>query len=125
MDSTNADLLIIILSVGFIILIIFVCVAIGAMIKILIDVKKITAVGRREAESIAQTMDAIGNKAKKYVTNSLIMDKVIPAIMGAISVSMGAKKMAEEYECKTKSRTKNNKKKGRSRSSIFSEDEVD
>lgn len=123
MESNNTDLLILILSIGFIILIIFVCVAVGAMIKIMIDVKKITAIGRKEAESIAQTMDALGDKAKSFLTNSLVMDKVIPAILGAITMGVGAKKATERYREEGSGKSKKRGKK--TRSGIFSEEEID
>ena len=129
MESGNTDLLILILSIGFIVLILFVCVAIGAVIRIMFDVKKITAIGRKEAENIAQTMDLLGDKAKSFLTNSLVLDKVIPAILGAITVGLGAKKASEMYDDCGFSNDK--KKKGRSskrkrqKNGIFVEDEID
>ena len=121
MDNTN--LLIIILSTGFIILIIFVCVALGAMIKIMLDIKKITELAKKEAEAISQVVDAVGNKAKNFVTNSFVIDKVIPAIMGMVAAGMSAKAGSDFYK-KRSGKAKSKGKKGK-RSDIFSDDEVD
>uniref|UniRef100_A0A7C4M071 Uncharacterized protein n=1 Tax=candidate division CPR3 bacterium TaxID=2268181 RepID=A0A7C4M071_UNCC3 len=133
METANINLLITILSVGFVILIIFVCVAIGAIIRIMLDVKKITEIGKREAENIAKTMDKMGDKAKNFLVNSMVLEKIIPAILGAITVGMGAKKMADSYgfgcDCEDSGtvRTKKAKDKKTSRrgSKIFVEDEID
>ena len=121
----NSDTLIIILSTGFIILIIFVCVALGTMIKIMMDVKKITDIARREAEEIGEVMDAVGDKMKNFFTNSFVMDKIIPAILGAITVGVGAKGAMDGFN-KTKTKVKR-KKKGRryGRQNIFVEEEID
>lgn len=123
----NTDVLILILSIGFIILIIFVCVAIGAMIKIMLDVKKITEIAKREAESVANKVDAIGDKAKNFFTNAMVVEKIIPSLLGAISFGLGAKKTYEEYKeksssSKSDSKTKKTKK---SKNSIFTEEEID
>lgn len=128
--ENNTDLLIIILSTGFIILIVFVCVALGAMIKIMLDIKKITELAKKEANAISQVVDAVGNKAKNFVTNSFVIDKVIPAIMGMAMAGMSAKmgsdfckkSQRDPFGKKSKSGAKN--KRGR-RSDIFSDDEVD
>ena len=119
----NTDLLIIILSTGFIILILFVCVALGAMIKIMLDIKKITELAKKEAEAISQVVDTMGAKARSFVTNSFVIDKVIPAIMGMVAAGMTAK----AYENKKSRNQKNNKSKGKKskRSDIFSDDEID
>ena len=109
MDSNT---LIIILSTGFIILIVFVCVALAAMIKIMLDIKKITEIARRESEEISELVDLVGLGLKSFFTNSFIMDKIIPAILGAITVGMGAKAAAEGS--KYGSPKRKTKKKGRS-----------
>jgi len=124
----NSDTLIIILSAGFIILIAFVCVALGTMIKIMLDIKKITDIARHEAEEIGEVMDAIGDKMKKYFTNSFIMDKIVPAILGAISVGASAKGFANSYNAKTKGKkttTKGKKGKRYGNQDIFVEEEID
>jgi len=123
----NTDILILILSIGFIILIIFVCVALGAMIKIMLDVKKITEIAKREAENVAEKVDAIGDRAKNFFTNTMVIEKVIPSLLGAISFGLGAKKTYDEYKAKSspsKSDTKGKKGK-KSRNSIFTEEEID
>jgi hypothetical protein len=123
----NTDILILILSIGFIILIIFVCVAVGTMIKIMLDVKKITEIAKREAENVAQKVDVIGDRAKNFFTNAMVIEKIIPSLLGAISFGVGAKKTYDEYKAKA-SAGKNEKKntKGKKRkNSIFSEEEID
>ena len=121
MGSSNVDLLILILSIGFIILIVFVCVALGAMIKIMLDVRKVTDIAKKQAENVASTMDSLGDRAKSFLTNSLIMDKIIPAVLGAITIGMGAKKAADNCRCNDEKKKRNGKK----RSGIFSEEEID
>jgi len=120
----NTDILILILSIGFIILIIFVCVAVGTMIKIMLDVKKITEIAKREAENVADKVDAIGDKAKNFFTNAMVIEKVIPALLGAISFGIGAKKTYEEYKAKSENNKGGDKKKKR-KNKIFSEEEID
>ena len=123
----NADTLILILSIGFIILMVFVCVAIGTMIKIMMDVKKITAIAKKETENMAEKVDAIGDRAKNFFTNTLVIEKVIPSILGAISFGLGAKKTYEEYKSKSSSGKSNGQKKKskKSKNSIFTEEEID
>ncbi|HRY60223.1 MAG TPA: hypothetical protein P5096_02500 [Patescibacteria group bacterium] len=130
--ENNTDVLIVILSTGFVILIIFVCVALGAMIKIMLDIKKITEIAKKEADAISQVVDVVGNKAKSFVTNSFIIDKIVPAIMGIIAAGMSAKAGSDFYK-KTnkqesngsrKQESKKTKKQGK-RSDIFSDDEID
>ena len=123
----NTDVLILILSIGFIILIIFVCVAVGTMIKIMLDVKKITAIAKKEAESVADKVDAIGDRAKNFFTNAMVIEKIIPSLLGAISFGLGAKKSYDEYRAGAsgeKSDKKNSKGKKR-KNSIFTEEEID
>lgn len=119
----NADILILILSIGFIILMIFVCVAIGTMIKIMIDIKKITEIAKREVESMAGKVDAIGDKAKNFFTNALVIEKVIPSLLGAISFGLGAKKTYDEYKARTTS--SKGKKSKKCKNGIFVEEEID
>lgn len=124
----NTDILILILSIGFIVLIVFVCVALGAMIKIMLDVKKITEIAKREAENVAEKVDAIGDKAKNFFTNAMVIEKVIPSLLGAISFGLGAKKVYDENKAKsTPSKNESDKKKKskKSKSSIFTEEEID
>jgi hypothetical protein len=123
----NTDILILILSIGFIILIIFVCVAIGTMIKIMLDVKKITEIAKREAENVADKVDAIGDKAKSFFTNAMVVEKIIPSLLGAISFGLGAKKTYEEYKANSTPRKSDDKKKKgkKSKNSIFVEEEID
>ena len=120
----NTDVLILMLSIGFIILIIFVCVAIGTMIKIMLDVKKITEIAKREAENVAEKVDAIGDKAKNFFTNAMVVEKIIPSLLGAISFGLGAKKTYEEYKSKG-SQDKNSKKGKKRKNSVFVEEEID
>jgi len=129
MGSSNVDLLILILSIGFIILIVFICVALGAMIKIMLDVRKVTDLAKKQAENVASTMDSLGDRAKSFLTNSFIMDKIIPAVLGAITVGMAAKKTADKYKSNTKEKkrppTGDHPKGDKKRAGIFSEEEID
>lgn len=120
--SSSYDLLLIILSTGFVILIIFVCVALGAMIKIMLDIKKITEIAKKESEKIDGIIDSIGNKAKSMLTNSLVLEKVLPSIIGAISVAFGAKNAMDHYDSKVNVSSKKSKKRG---SRIFTKEEID
>lgn len=106
---------------------VFVCVAIGTMIKIMMDVKKITAIAKKETENMAEKVDAIGDRAKNFFTNTLVIEKVIPSILGAISFGLGAKKTYEEYKSKSSSGKSNGQKKKskKSKNSIFTEEEID
>jgi hypothetical protein len=121
----NTDILILILSIGFIILIIFVCVAIGTMIKIMLDVKKITAIAKREAENVAQKVDVIGDRAKNFFTNAMVIEKIIPSLLGAISFGMGAKKSYEEYRAKAEKPGARKEKPKKRKNKIFSQEEID
>ncbi|MDD5731739.1 MAG: hypothetical protein PHU42_02525 [Patescibacteria group bacterium] len=121
----NTDILILILSIGFIILIIFVCVAIGTMIKVMLDIKKITEIAKREAESVADKVDAIGDRAKNFFTNTMVIEKIIPSLLGAISFGLGAKKTYEEYKAKSEKTDKGSDKKKKKKNKIFSEEEID
>lgn len=121
----NTDILILILSIGFIILIIFVCVAIGTMIRIMLDVKKITEIAKREAGNVADKVDAIGDRAKNFFTNAMVIEKVIPSLLGAISFGLGAKKVYEGYKEKSEKTGKSNNKNKKKKSRIFSEEEID
>jgi len=117
------DILLIILSIGFVVLIIFICVAVGAMIKILIDVKQITSKVRKEAENISETMDIISDKAKSFFANSLVINKIIPALLGIISVGIGVKKAADKFKEEEEGKVFKKKKKTRAR--VYSEEEID
>jgi len=109
MDSN--EVLILILSIGFIILIVFVCVAIGTMIKIMLDLKKISEIAKKEMESVSETMEAIESRIKSFLTNSMVLDKVVPAILGAITVGMGTKKIVDDYsDCKKDKKSSSKKK---------------
>ncbi len=115
----SEDILIIMLSVGFIILIALFSVALGAAIKILIDMRKITDKLNEMVDSAADAVGAVSSKAKSVFTNTLVMDKIIPAVLGAISVGIGIKKAKEASQ--------NKAKKGRSKKfskvDVYEEDE--
>lgn len=102
MPTANYDILLTILSIGFIILILFVCVALGAMIRIMIDIKKITELAKKQSEKVDEALDVVSEKAKSFFTNAVVLEKVIPSILGAISVGVGAKKVMDHYDSKTK-----------------------
>jgi len=119
----NTDVLITILSIGFVILIIFVCVALGAMIKIMLDLRRITEMAKREIESISEVFDVMGDKAKSFLTNSLVLEKIVPAILGAITIGASAKKAMEHYEQKTGGKAQ--KKGKKMKNNIFAEEEID
>lgn len=97
---TSEDILIIMLSVGFIILIALFCVALGTAIKILVDMRKITDRINEMVDSAADTVGIVSSKAKSVFTNTLVMDKIIPAILGAITVGISVKKAKEKVSAK-------------------------
>lgn len=122
----NADTLVLILSIGFIVLIVFVCVALGSLIRIMVDIKRITEIAKKEAESVASKVDAIGDKAKNFFTNAVVVEKIIPALLGAISVGIGAKKTYDDYKAKSgKPDARKNTRGKRRKGSIFTEEEID
>ena len=94
------------------------------MIKILLDVRKITDKVRKEADNIGGTMDVVTDKAKSFFTNSLVIDKVIPALLGIITAGVSFKKMNENMK-EANDNNKENKKRKKSKAKIFTEEEID
>ncbi|MFA7308654.1 MAG: hypothetical protein WC045_01105 [Patescibacteria group bacterium] len=112
MDSQT--LLLIILSSGFVILIAFVCVALGTMIRIMVDIRKITTRVQKEVDMVGDVVDAIGEKTKSFFAHSLIIDKIVPAVLGIITASMASKaagKFEEEEEDEEEARRPHFRKK--------------
>ena len=62
------------------------------MIRIMTDVQKITHVVRRETENIGSLVDTVTSKTKSFLVHSLVADKIVPAVLGIISVAIGARK---------------------------------
>ncbi len=91
------EILLVVLSIGFVVLVVFVCVAIGAMIKILVDVRKITEAIKKSTDSVSETVDAVSEKTKSFFANSLVIDKIIPALLGVVSMAVGAKKVSDKF----------------------------
>jgi len=134
-DVMNENVLILILSIGFIVLILFVLIAVGAMIKILLDVKSITGTVKKETENFGETFEAVSSKAKSFFTNSVVSEKVIPLILGAISAGVAYKKTTNDDGCdcgdteeekkSTHAKAGQAKKKRSKKTKIFTEEEID
>lgn len=77
---------------------IFVCVALLTIIKILIDVRRVTEIVRREAESIGSLVETVTTKTKSFLLHSLVADKIIPAVLGVMSVALGARRMQSLFD---------------------------
>ncbi|MBI2448115.1 hypothetical protein HYV44_00945 [Candidatus Microgenomates bacterium] len=114
---SNENILITVLTIGFVVLIAFVCVALGAMIKIMIDVRKITDRLQKDIGSVSDTITVVSDKTKSFFANSLVIDKIVPAILGVVSLGLGAKKINDEKKKKKSS------KKNFSNVEIYEEDE--
>ena len=129
--QNSSDILVIILSVGFVVLIVFVCITLGFIIRILLDVKGVTKIAKEKTEDISNTIDDVGAKTRSFFSSTLFLEKVVPAIMGAIGLvytmkkKKSSKNSSEDDECEEVPRKKKKSKKKKTNSKIFVEEEID